>query len=161
VAYTQPIAANVGADGMSSHPSETRSATPIGSFTLSQAFGAEPNPGTQLAYLHTTPSDWWISEPGPLYNTHQRCSTDCRFTRGAPNEHLYYETPVYNYAAVIDYNTANSGPVVAGAGSAFFLHVSNGRPTAGCVSIPQDQLVHILRWLNPTRHPRIIIGTRR
>ena len=47
-----------------------------------------------------------------------------------------------------------------GAGSAFFLHVAVGAPTAGCVSIPADQLVRILHWLAPDRHPRILIGTR-
>ena len=47
-----------------------------------------------------------------------------------------------------------------GAGSAFFLHVAVGAPTAGCVSIPAAQLVRVLRWLAPQDHPRILIGTR-
>ena len=57
---------------------------------------------------------------------------------------------------VIDYNRF---PVHAGAGSAFFLHVTNGEATAGCVSIPEASLVSIMRWLNPSVHPRILIGT--
>jgi L,D-peptidoglycan transpeptidase YkuD (ErfK/YbiS/YcfS/YnhG family) len=151
----------LGSDGLSRHPSETRSATPIGSFTLTQAFGRDSDPGTALPYLHTTPADWWISQAGSLYNTHQRCSSGCGFTRGGPNEHLYYETPYYDYAVVIDYNTRNApGGVVQGAGSAFFLHVTVGEPTAGCVSIASDQLVRILRWLKPSRAPRILIGVR-
>ena len=153
------VAAWVGSDGLSRHPSESRSATPIGSFTLTQAFGHDPDPGTSLRYVHTTPADWWISQPGALYNTRQRCSSGCGFTRGDPNEHLYYETPYYDYAAVIDYNTRNApGGVRQGAGSAFFLHVTVNQPTAGCVSIAKDQLVRILRWLTPARHPRILIG---
>ena len=153
------VPAWVGSDGLSTHPSETRSATPIGSFTLTQAFGHDADPGTALPYVHTTPDDWWISQAGPLYNTRQRCSSGCRFTRGDPNEHLYYETPYYDYAVVIDYNTPNApGGVRAGAGSAFFLHVTVGAPTAGCVSIAKDQLVRILRLLQPGRHPRILIG---
>jgi L,D-peptidoglycan transpeptidase YkuD (ErfK/YbiS/YcfS/YnhG family) len=153
------VEAHLGSDGLSAHPSESRSATPIGSFTLTQAFGHDADPGTALPYLHTSGADWWISEPGKLYNTHQRCSSGCSFTRGDPNEHLYYETPFYNYAVVIDYNTANApGGVHAGAGSAFFLHVTDGNPTAGCVSIPQSNLVALLQWLAPSRHPRILIG---
>ena len=145
---------------MSTHPSETRSATPMGSFTLTQAFGHYSDPGTALPYLHTTPSDWWISQPGRLYNTHQRCSSHCAFHRGNPNEHLYYETPYYNYGMVIDYNTRNApGGVHAGRGSAFFLHVTDGHPTAGCVSVSQTRVVSLLRWLNPGAHPRILIGT--
>ncbi|HEY2273506.1 MAG TPA: L,D-transpeptidase family protein [Jatrophihabitantaceae bacterium] len=146
----------LGTTGMTPQPSESKSATPMGSYTLTQAFGHDSNPGTSLPYTQTTPADWWISEPGPLYNTLQHCSSGCAFTQGDPNEHLYYETPYYNYAVVIDYNRS---PVRQGAGSAFFLHVSVGAPTAGCVSIEQSQLVRIMRWLRPHDHPRILIGT--
>jgi L,D-peptidoglycan transpeptidase YkuD (ErfK/YbiS/YcfS/YnhG family) len=159
------VPAFVGSNGMSTHTHEGLSATPMGSFTLTQAFGANSDPGTDLPYCRTTPADWWISQTSgagaDLYNTHQRCASNCAFTRGDPNEHLHYETPYYNYAVVIDYNTANApGGVRQGAGSAFFLHVhpSGTGATAGCVSIPQDQLVRIMRWLDPAAHPRILIG---
>ncbi len=151
-----PIPAHVGSQGLTAHSSESLSATPIGSFTLTQAFGAYANPGTALPYFRTDPADWWISQPGPLYNTHQHCSSGCAFAQGSPNEHLVYETPFYDYAVVIN---ANMDPTVQGAGSAFFLHVTDGNPTAGCVSIPQADLVAILRWLTPAAHPRILIGT--
>jgi L,D-peptidoglycan transpeptidase YkuD (ErfK/YbiS/YcfS/YnhG family) len=155
------IRAHIGTDGMTWHASESKSATPMGSFTLTRAFGHKRNPGTNLPYLHTNPADWWISQLGPLYNTHQRCWSHCPFIRGAPNEHLYYETPYYNYAVVIDYNTRNApGGVRQGRGSAFFLHVTVGQPTAGCVAIPQARLVSIMRWLAPRKHPRILIGVR-
>jgi L,D-peptidoglycan transpeptidase YkuD (ErfK/YbiS/YcfS/YnhG family) len=157
----RPVHAWFGSDGLTRHPSESLSATPIGSFTLTQAFGRLANPGTALPYTRTTPADWWISQPGPLYNTRQRCSSSCAFTQGAPNEHLYYTVPYYRYAVVIDYNTRNSPTgVVQGAGSAFFLHVTVGAPTQGCVSIPQPQLVRLMRWLTPGMHPRILIGVR-
>ncbi len=102
-------------------------------------------------------SDYWISSPGGLYNTHQRCGS-CGYNNGV-NERLATETPFYNYAVVIDYNTRNApGGVHAGAGSAFFLHVTDGSATAGCVAIPQSRLVPIMKWLNPRTHPRILIG---
>ncbi len=153
--YGPQLPAHLGSDGLSAHPSESVSATPIGAFTLTQAFGADPDPGTELPYRQTNPNDWWISQPGPLYNTFQQCASSCPFTQGAPNEHLFYETPYYDYAVVIDYNR---WPVVQGAGSAFFLHVTDGAPTAGCVAIPQAELVSIMRWLSPAAHPRILIG---
>jgi len=153
--YGGAITAHVGSAGLTTHPSESLSATPIGSFALSRSFGHLANPGTGLPYHQTSPSDWWISQPGALYNTMQTCSGTCAFSQGDPNEHLYYETPYYNYAVVIEYNTA---PVVQGAGSAFFLHVTDGKPTAGCVSIPQANLVAIMQWLNPAASPRILIG---
>jgi L,D-peptidoglycan transpeptidase YkuD (ErfK/YbiS/YcfS/YnhG family) len=150
------VTAHLGSAGMTTHPSESLSATPIGSYTLTQAFGRDANPGTKLPYLQTTPDDWWISQAGPLYNTHQRCASNCAFTQGDPNEHLYYEVPYYDYAVVIDYNTA---PVTQAAGSAFFLHVTDGKPTACCVSVPMATEVSILDWLDPAASPRILIGT--
>ena len=155
------VTADIGRNGMTAHESEGAKAAPIGSFTLTQAFGKDSDPGTALPYFQTTPDDWWISEPGPLYNAHQNCASDCAFNTasGNPNEHLYYETPYYNYAVVIDYNTANAGPVVQGAGSAFFLHVTTGKPTLGCVAIPTSALLPLMRWLDPADHPRILIGT--
>ena len=148
----------LGAGGIG-RASEQSTRTPTGSYTLTQAFGHDSNPGTSLPYVRTTRADWWISEPGPLYNTRQRCSSGCPFTRGSPNEPLYETMPYYRYAVVIDYNTRNApGGVHAGAGSAFFLHVQVGQPTSGCVAIAQDQLVRLLRWLDPARHPRILLG---
>jgi L,D-peptidoglycan transpeptidase YkuD (ErfK/YbiS/YcfS/YnhG family) len=150
------VPAWLGSAGMTPHPSEQLSATPMGSFSLTDAFGHDPDPGTALHYVQTEPSYWWISQPGALYNTMQHCAGACPFTQGSPNEHLFYETPYYNYAVVIDYNR---DPVQQNAGSAFFLHVSVGAPTAGCVSIDEGRLVRILRWLDPRQHPRIMIGT--
>jgi L,D-peptidoglycan transpeptidase YkuD (ErfK/YbiS/YcfS/YnhG family) len=155
VPHGPAIPAHVGSQGLTTHMSESVSATPTGSYPMSQAFGHNPNPGTSLPYTATTPADWWISQSGPLYNTRQRCASKCSFAQSAPNEHLYYETPYYNYAVVIDYNTVHP---VQGAGSAIFLHVTDGTATAGCVAIPQANLVSILQWLTPAAHPRILIG---
>ena len=55
---------------------------------------------------------------------------------------------------VIDYNRGGT----PGAGSAFFLHVSNGAPTAGCVAIPAGSLEALLTWLDPGARPLIAIG---
>jgi L,D-peptidoglycan transpeptidase YkuD (ErfK/YbiS/YcfS/YnhG family) len=62
---------------------------------------------------------------------------------------------VYAHAVVINYNM---NPVVKGAGSGFFLHVSDGLPTEGCVAIPADDLNVVMRWLDPAQHPVISIG---
>jgi L,D-peptidoglycan transpeptidase YkuD (ErfK/YbiS/YcfS/YnhG family) len=157
-----PVPAWLGYQGFSEPAAEDRTATPTGSYTLTHAFGAEPNPGTRLPYLQTTGADWWISQRGPLYNTLQRCWSNCPFTQGPPNEHLRDELPYYDYAVVIDYNTRNApGGVRQGRGSAFFLHVTVRQPTQGCVSTPKHRLVQLLRWLRPHEHPRILLGVQR
>jgi len=67
-----------------------------------------------------------------------------------------HNVPAYDYAAVIAYNTAR----VPGLGSAIFLHVGTGGPTAGCVSLPEPEAIRVLRWLRPADDPRITITAR-
>jgi L,D-peptidoglycan transpeptidase YkuD (ErfK/YbiS/YcfS/YnhG family) len=150
-----PVGAFIGAQGIGT-ASETTSRTPAGQFTLTQAFGINRNPGTALPYRVVDSNDWWVSDVrSPLYNRYARCApATCPFNTRV-SERLGTAGPVYGSFAVIDYNR---GPVVRGAGSAFFLHVSNGRPTAGCVAIPAANLVALLRWLAPTQHPIISLG---
>ena len=155
--YGSAVTAHVGSQGLTTQPSESKSATPIGSFTLTQAFGARADPGTGLPYFQTDSRDWWVSDSNSSHsNQHYRCSAgSCPFDTGA-GENLLDAGFVYNYAVVIDYNRFPTP--VQGAGSAFFLHVTNGQSTAGCVAIPQDRLVSLMHWLTPGTHPRILIG---
>ncbi len=150
-----PVKAYLGADGVG-HASESVSRTPAGTFALTQAFGVAPDPGSRLPYDQVGLSDWWVSDvDSPLYNTLQHCATAaCPFNTAA-SEQLGTITTEYRYAVVIDYNRS---PAVAGAGSAFFLHVSSGKPTAGCVSIPATTLVPLMQWLDPAQSPIIAIG---
>ena len=75
-----------------------------------------------------------------LYNTHQLLPARGRWTSA---ESLNIRA--YRYAQVIGYNEARR----PGLGSAIFLHVDTGRPTAGCVSLPRGALVRVLRWQRP------------
>jgi L,D-peptidoglycan transpeptidase YkuD (ErfK/YbiS/YcfS/YnhG family) len=121
-------------------------------FTLTQAFGNEANNGTRLPYFRAGPHDWWDEDPGSVhYNRHVRS----RYSPGAKSENLYYSGSAYAHAVVINYNM---NPVVKGAGSGFFLHVSDGVPTQGCVAIAADELNVVMRWLTPAEHPVISIG---
>jgi len=154
-AVVGPVPAWIGRDGVGA-ASESVWRTPAGTFTLTQAFGRLGNPGTGLPYRVLDSRDWWVSDVSSrLYNQHVRCApAACPFDTSV-SEHLVDENPAYNYAVVIDYNMR---PAVAGKGSAFFLHVSNGGYTAGCVAISQSGLTAIMRWLDPAAHPLIAIG---
>jgi L,D-peptidoglycan transpeptidase YkuD (ErfK/YbiS/YcfS/YnhG family) len=132
--------------------SEGLGRTPVGVFTLTQAFGNQPNNGTRLPYTFVGPSDWWDENPvSPHYNR----LVVSPVSPGGNSENLYYSGEAYAHAVVINYNT---NPVVKGAGSGFFLHVSMGAPTQGCVSIPLGDLDRVMRWLDPSSHPVISIG---
>lgn len=148
-----PFPVTIGAAGFSHAVSEQTVASPIGFFTLTQAFGNDPDPGTELPYHQVSYGDVWVSQPSsPYYNTMQ--ADDADGVRGT-GEKLWEVVPGYDYAVVIDYNR---DPVRAGAGSAFFLHVQIPEPSAGCVTMPAAQLVALMRWLDPALHPRIAMG---
>jgi L,D-peptidoglycan transpeptidase YkuD (ErfK/YbiS/YcfS/YnhG family) len=150
-----PVPARVGEDGVG-RAGETTSRTPAGTFTLSEGFGRQADPGTRLPYRVIDSLDWWVSDTrSDLYNQHARCAPHrCGFDESA-GENLASEGAVYDHALVIDYNR---WPAVPGAGSAFFLHVTNGAPTAGCVAIDDGSLTAIMRWLDPAARPLIAIG---
>jgi L,D-peptidoglycan transpeptidase YkuD (ErfK/YbiS/YcfS/YnhG family) len=126
--------------------------TPDGIFTLTQAFGNQPNNGTRLPYFRAGADDWWDENPAsPHYNRHVVSSV----SPGGDSENLFDAGLAYTHAVVINYNM---NPVVKGAGSGFFLHVSFGAPTQGCVAIPENELTRVMRWLLPASHPVISIG---
>lgn len=77
----------------------------------------------------------------------QFVSTDSVDADWSSAEHLIEEKTAYAYAIAIDYNRYPN--CVPGAGSAIFLHCSNGRATAGCVSIPQNKMIFVLQNLRP------------
>jgi L,D-peptidoglycan transpeptidase YkuD (ErfK/YbiS/YcfS/YnhG family) len=149
-----PVPARIGSAGVG-QASETTSRTPAGTFGLTEAFGRQGNPGTALPYRVIDPLDWWVSDSAsPLYNQHARCAAGgCPFDEAA-GENLWSVGGAYDRAVVIDYNRGGT----PGAGSAFFLHVSNGAPTAGCVAVDAGTLTAVLRWLDPAAAPVIAIG---
>jgi L,D-peptidoglycan transpeptidase YkuD (ErfK/YbiS/YcfS/YnhG family) len=146
-----PVLAWVGTNGV--RPThEGLGRTPVGVFTMTQAFGNQPDNGTRLPYVHVGPNDWWDeNSASPHYNR----LVVSPVSPGGDSENLYDAGIAYAHAVVINYNT---NPVVKGAGSGIFLHVSFGSPTEGCVAIPEDQLDQIMRWLDPNLHPVISIN---
>jgi L,D-peptidoglycan transpeptidase YkuD (ErfK/YbiS/YcfS/YnhG family) len=149
--HSGPVTAYIGQNGIGA-TREGLARTPAGVFGLTQAFGNQPTNGTRLPYFQATRADWWNEvSSSPAYNTHVRQT----YSPGWPSENLYTTGAVYAHAVVIDYNRF---PVRAGAGSGFFLHVTNGHPTAGCVAIAAASLNYVMRWLNPAAHPVISMG---
>ncbi len=148
-----PYSARVGYNGFAP-PDEKREGdgrTPSGVYGFDFLFGVSANPGVKFPYREITQSIVWVDDPkSPLYN--QWVNKDQQ-DPGAEPEPMY-QPIAYEHGAVIAYNTART----PGLGSAIFLHAQVGGPTAGCVSIPVAQLVEVLRWLDPAKSPRIIMG---
>jgi L,D-peptidoglycan transpeptidase YkuD (ErfK/YbiS/YcfS/YnhG family) len=126
--------------------------TPSGTFSMPFFFGVLPNPGVRLPYRRIRPWDYWDDDPASArYNEW----VDGRHASpGASPEPM--DVSAYDYGAVIGYNTART----PGLGSAIFLHLNIGIATAGCVTLPGNELLPLLRWLNPADSPRIRMGVR-
>ncbi|WP_370949113.1 L,D-transpeptidase [Amycolatopsis sp. cg5] len=150
-----PVSAFVGEQGIG-QASEGAAHTPAGVWTLTEGFGNKPGNGYKIPYRKVDTHDWWVSDTeSEFYNQYYRCPPgECPFDETA-GEDLGTVGRAYDRAAVIDYNR---DPATPGAGSAFFLHVSTGKPTAGCVSIPARELDQLLQWLDPAKSPVIGIG---
>jgi L,D-peptidoglycan transpeptidase YkuD (ErfK/YbiS/YcfS/YnhG family) len=151
-----PWTANLGRGGFAP-PGDKREGdnrTPTGAFGLGFGFGVLADPGVTLPYRQVTSATIvWDDDPtSPRYNQWVDTATE---SAGIDPEPMF-NPPAYNYGVVIDYNAERT----PGLGSAIFLHVSKGGPTAGCVAIPQDDLVVLMRWLDPAKRPRIVMGTR-
>ena len=125
--------------------------TPSGTFGFPFFFGVDANPGVSFPYRRATTVDYWDDDSSsPRYNEW----VDAATANPGRSPEPMHNVPAYNYGAVIDYNLART----PGLGSAIFLHVSTGGDTAGCVSLPQADLLKVLRWLKPADNPRITIS---
>jgi L,D-peptidoglycan transpeptidase YkuD (ErfK/YbiS/YcfS/YnhG family) len=154
-----PWTARVGWNGLADRRREGDGTTPTGVYTLGRTmYGNAANPGVRYRYRRLRCGDWWNEDPrSSTYNTfqHVQCGTRPPFRTTTPG--LWQERTAYRHFVVIEFNMR---PVVPGRGSGIFLHAKTGSSTNGCVSLPAVQLVSTLRWLDPAKRPRIVIGTR-
>jgi len=126
--------------------------TPEGTFPLGFAFGTEPVDGLKTEYRLINNDCYWVDDTeSPLYNQWVE-STDITWNSA---EHLIDYPQAYKYSIVIGYNMS---PVVPGKGSAIFLHCLTGEYTAGCVAVPESDMLFILKWIDAGKRPVIIIS---
>lgn len=128
----------VGSNGVGK-ASEEDTKTPAGVFTLGSAFGIKDNPGTTLNYTKVDGSHYWVDDPYSLfYNKFVNINKVTVDWKSA--EHIIEYPIQYAYVIPIDYNLE----CIPGDGSAIFLHCSNNKPTAGCVSVPEKEMLYFL-----------------
>ncbi len=165
--------ARIGYSGMTPGKSRRQGTgkTPVGTFGIVTTFGRLAKPKTEMPYVRFDRNDAWTYNPKSpsTYNVFQTASRSWR-SFGGYVERLWRFGEQYNYVAVLDYNLP-TGPITASAdgirrssdpadtsmGGGIFLHVTNGTATAGCIAIPQATMGHIMRWLDPSKHPVIAI----
>jgi L,D-peptidoglycan transpeptidase YkuD (ErfK/YbiS/YcfS/YnhG family) len=125
--------------------------TPSGTYSLGDGFGLKDKPAGFSGDWHdVNEGDVWIDGDASVedgYNTLGNTGD------GDKGESLN-QSPAYHYAQVIEYNM---DPVVAGAGSAIFLHVNTGSgATEGCVSLPESDLLDVFEWADEDTQIQIV-----
>ncbi|MFF9216873.1 L,D-transpeptidase family protein [Streptomyces viridosporus] len=116
--------------------------SPVGVFTLSDAGGLLPDPGTALPYDQSDSFtvDGTGFEGEPLAGS-------------------------FDYVIAIDYNREpgtspldRTRPLGADKGGGIWLHVDHQGPTQGCVSLEKRHMEELLRALDPDLYPVIVMG---
>ena len=142
-----------------SHRVQDTGTTPAGQFTITETFGRLTNPGTAMPYVTVTNDDWWVEDRTSVFynNMHAGSAGGFRLSTTGFNssEHLASMGAQYDYVAVI--NFIRPSPVV-GRGAGIFLHANGRGLTLGCISVEHARMKNLVRWLNPSAHPRILIG---
>jgi L,D-peptidoglycan transpeptidase YkuD (ErfK/YbiS/YcfS/YnhG family) len=141
------FACTIGKSGFLADKREGDGATPLGVFALRECWYRADRlgvPATGLPLRIIQPDDGWCDAPNhPDYNK------PVKLPFAASHERLWRDDHCYDLIVPIGYNDQ---PVVAGKGSAIFLHVmhDSGRTTEGCIALSKADLLALLARLDTT-----------
>jgi L,D-peptidoglycan transpeptidase YkuD (ErfK/YbiS/YcfS/YnhG family) len=139
------FACAVGRSGIRAKKREGDGATPSGCFPLRRLLyrpDRHISIATGLPVQKLQPDDAWCDDPSdPHYNQFIKRPTSAR------HEILWRTDTLYDVIVVIGYNDA---PVIAGRGSAIFLHIASPdmTPTDGCVALAAADLLHLVGMID-------------
>jgi L,D-peptidoglycan transpeptidase YkuD (ErfK/YbiS/YcfS/YnhG family) len=131
---------------------------PAGIFRIGKVYGYEPHlpAGGDYPYHQVSEADVWSDDPrSPNYNRHVVIDP-----KNPPDNYSHERMRsgdfAYHWLVEIRHN---SDPPVPGGGSAIFFHIRRGvnRPTAGCTTMEESQLVRMISWLRTARHPCYVL----
>lgn len=116
--------------------------TPMGIFKMNTPFGIKDAlEGFPDNYIKVTPDLYWNGDSdSELYNRLVSTNTYDDFNK-SKSEHLIDYAGYYNYCIDTGYNPEGTPHK----GSALFLHCSMGINTGGCIAIPEETMIQILR----------------
>ncbi|MCR5146917.1 MAG: L,D-transpeptidase family protein [Clostridia bacterium] len=135
----------IGKNGPGKH-AEGDTKTPLGTWTIGEAYGIKENPGALLPYTVVTDDMYWCATGahGKKYNQliYKSEEPDENYDE---DEHLIDYPGVYDYFIDLGYNKSGA-PYV---GNAIFLHVwrNPDHYTGGCVAVSEENMVQLLKIL--------------
>jgi D-alanyl-D-alanine dipeptidase len=135
---------------------------PAGVFRLGTAFGYAPASSAgwvKLPYLPLTKSIEGVDDPRSRH--YNRLVDRAKVARvdWDSSEQMRRDDHLYKWGVVVEHNPA----AAPGAGSLIFFHVwkTSISPTAGCTAMAEQDVVRLLRWLDPAARPILVQMPRR
>lgn len=127
--------------------------TPTGIFGLGPAFGYQKNIECAIDFVELTDNHYWISDSES--EDYNKLVTYVPETKEI--EKMRRKDDLYRYGLVVQYNME---PVKKYKGSAIFIHNwrALGKPTLGCISMPESDMIQLIKWLEPGKAPVIVMG---
>lgn len=136
----------LGSSGILAAKSEGDGGTPAGRWPLRRVLYRPDRlapPLTALPLSPIRPNDGWCDDPADAaYNR------PVTLPHRSSAESMWRPDHLYDVVVVLGHN---DDPVISGAGSAIFLHLSRPtyEPTAGCVAVDLPDMIEILRHSSP------------
>lgn len=138
---------SIGANGITQNKQEGDKSTPEGCFPIRYVL-YRPDKiqslDTKIPIVALEENDGWCDDVSANeYNTHIKAPFNSSY------EKMWREDNLYDIVVVLGYN---DDPVVAGKGSAIFMHIAreNYSPTDGCVGLSKSDLLEILNDVDAT-----------
>src|SRR3954468_24842065 len=128
---------------------------PAGVFRIGRIYTYDarlPN-GSDFPFHQVTTADAWVDDMNsPDYNRFVTIDNPAQPPPWFEKQKMRHNDFAYRWLVEIRHN---SDPPMPGNGSAIFFHIRRGvnRPTAGCTTMAERDLVHLIRWLRANRHP--------
>jgi L,D-peptidoglycan transpeptidase YkuD (ErfK/YbiS/YcfS/YnhG family) len=128
---------------------------PAGVFRIGKiyTYDAQLPPGADYPFHQVTRADAWIDDVNsPDYNRFVSIDNPDAPPPWFEKQKMRHNDFAYRWLVEIRHN---SDPPVPGHGSAIFFHIRRGvnRPTAGCTTMAESDLVTLITWLRGPRHP--------
>jgi L,D-peptidoglycan transpeptidase YkuD (ErfK/YbiS/YcfS/YnhG family) len=133
---------------------------PAGVFLIGDAWGydASIRKSSDLAYHQVTAHDLWVEDTkSQSYNQHVLLDHD-PVTEWEKKQQMKQNDHAHSLKLFIDHNAPPAAK--PGAGSAIFFHIWRGegsKPTAGCTTMPEDQLRGMIKWIEPKKQPVYVL----
>jgi L,D-peptidoglycan transpeptidase YkuD (ErfK/YbiS/YcfS/YnhG family) len=144
-----------GQDEAGLHKKERDGRAPAGIFRIGKiyTYDAQLPPGADFPFHQVTSADAWVDDvSSPNYNRFVTIDDPQNPPPWFEKQKMRHNDFAYRWLVEIRHN---SDPPIAGEGSAIFFHIRRGvtRPSAGCTTMAEENLVRLITWLRAARRP--------